>query len=368
MALQDRYGLSHVINAAGSFTPLGVSRSSARVGQAVGEALGQFFIIDELQDTLSAAISRFTGAEAGAAVHCVSAGVTLSVAAVMTGVDQARIAALPNTGELPNRVVAPRGHAVNYGHPIEQDIRLAGAMPIFAGRTDQCSMEDIRMALAHANTACLFLVSSRLVRGQPIDLKQAVAQAHSRGVPAIIDGAAQDMRIGELLATGADLVLVSAHKYLASPTAGLVIGNRHLVDAVRAQQKGIGRSMKPSKEAIVGVLAAIEERQRLDLSGWQEAQDRKVSAFVARADRIKGVDARCEADPAGMPFSRACLRIQTGHAPLDAKALVNALKSGSPPIWVMEHRLADAELVLELVQVNEGELETILRRLSELLD
>jgi hypothetical protein len=34
----------------------------------------------------------------------------------------------------------------------------------------------------------------------------------------------------------------------------------------------------------------------------------------------------------------------------------------------MEHRLADAELVLELVQVSESELETILQRLSALLD
>jgi uncharacterized pyridoxal phosphate-dependent enzyme len=368
MTLHDRYGLSRIINASGSFTPLGVSRSSARVGQAAGEALGQFFVIDELQDALSAAVSRFTGAEAGAAVHCVAAGITLSVAAVMTGLDQARITALPNTDGIPNRVVVPGGHAVNYGHPIEQDIRLAGATPIFAGSADQCSMEDIRAALAHANTACLLLVSSRLVRGQPIDLKPAVAQAHSRGIPAIIDGAAQDMRIRELLTTGADLVLVSAHKYLASPTAGLVIGSRHLVDAVRAQQKGIGRSMKPSKEAIIGVLAAIEERERLDLPKWREAQDQKVSEFVARVGRIKGIAARSEPDPAGMPLSRACLRIDTDHARHDARAVVHALKSGAPSIWVMEHRLADAELILELVQVNQSEIETILRRLSELLD
>jgi seryl-tRNA(Sec) selenium transferase len=121
---------------------------------------------------------------------------------------------------------------VNYGHPIEQDIRLAGAKPILAGSAEGCSVDAIRAALAHPDTACLLLVSSRLVRGNPIDLKQAVAEAHLRGVPAIIDGAAQDMRIGELIATGADLVLVSPHKYLAAPTADLVIGRRYLVDAV----------------------------------------------------------------------------------------------------------------------------------------
>lgn len=86
----------------------------------------------------------------------------------------------------------------------------------------------------------------------------AVAAAHAQGLPAIIDAAAQDMRIDDLLKTGADLVLVSAHKYLASPTAGLVIGKKHMVDAVRAQGKGIGRAMKASKEAICDVLATIE--------------------------------------------------------------------------------------------------------------
>ena len=368
MTLHDRYGLSQVINAAGSFTPLGVSRSSAGVGRVAGEALTQFFVIDQLQDALSTAISRFTGAEAGVAVHCVAAGITLSIAAVMTGPDPSRIAALPNTAGLRDRVVLPAGHAVNYGHPIEQDIRLAGATPILAGTAERCSIHDIRAALGDPGTACLLLVSSRLVRGQLVDLRQAVAEAHLRGVPAIIDGAAQDMRVDELLATGADLVLVSAHKYLASPTAGLVLGKRHLVEAVRAQQKGIGRAMKPTKEAILGVLAAIEERQRMDLAQWRRVEDRKVSNFVARAGKIKGIAARAEVDPAGMPFARACLFVDRERSRLEANALVAALKSGSPSIWVMGHRLADAELVLELVQVSESELETILQRLSALLD
>src|SRR5262245_64493315 len=129
MSLHSRYGLSEIINAAGTYTPAGVSRSSSGVAQAAGLALTQFFVMDELQDVLSTAIGRFTGAEAGAAVHCVAAGITLSVAAAMTGLDPARIAALPMTEGMPHRVVLPAGHAVNYGHPIEQAIRLAGASP-----------------------------------------------------------------------------------------------------------------------------------------------------------------------------------------------------------------------------------------------
>jgi seryl-tRNA(Sec) selenium transferase len=110
MTLHDRYGLSQVINAAGSFTPLGVSRSSAGVAHATGEALAQFFVIDQLQDALSAALSRFAGVEAGTAVHCVAAGITLSIAAVITGLDPSRISALPDAKRMPSRVVLPAGH------------------------------------------------------------------------------------------------------------------------------------------------------------------------------------------------------------------------------------------------------------------
>ena len=83
-------------------------------------------------------------------------------------------------------------------------------------------------------------------------MSKAVKLAKNLGVPTIIDGAAQDFRIEELLETGADVVLVSGQKYLASPTAGLVFGKREYVDAVRAQDKGIGRGMKATKEAIIG--------------------------------------------------------------------------------------------------------------------
>ena len=102
-------------------------------------------------------------------------------------------------------------------------IRLAGAVPIIAGSESNCTTANIAHALAAERTACPLLVSSRLTRGTAVDLAAAVATVQALGVPAIIDGAAQDMRLDDLLATGADLVLVSAQKYLAAPTAGLIV-------------------------------------------------------------------------------------------------------------------------------------------------
>ena len=48
-AIHARLGLHPVINAAGTFTPLGVSRSSPAVADAVAQSLQEFFVIDELQ-------------------------------------------------------------------------------------------------------------------------------------------------------------------------------------------------------------------------------------------------------------------------------------------------------------------------------
>ncbi len=70
------------------------------------------------------------------------------------------------------------------------------------------------------NRRCLLLVSSKLVQASPINLSDAVDVARKFKIPTVIDGAAQDFRIGELLDTGADIILTSAQKYLASPTAG----------------------------------------------------------------------------------------------------------------------------------------------------
>lgn len=366
MTFHQRHGLQPVINARGSFTPLGVSRSSPQVAHAAAEALGQFVVMDDLQAVLSERVARSFGAEAACATHCVAAAITLAVAASMTGDDATRIAALPSTDGLPNRIVIPAGHAVDYGHPILTDIRLAGATPVLAGSERGCDTAQLEAALAAPDVACLLLVSSRLVRGEPVDLAAAVAAAHRRGVPAIIDGAAQDWRIDALLATGADLVLVSAHKYLASPTCGLIIGRRRLVDACRAQERGIGRAMKPTKEAMVGVLAALDERQRIDVDAWRDEQQRKLQAFIARADVLNGLEAVELPDPSGMPFSRLALTVLPSHPLASATRLAEALRRGEPPIWVMEHAAADGVLILELVALRDDEVHAIFERLLQL--
>ncbi len=365
--LHARHGFSRIINARGTFTPLGVSRSSPRVRDAVAAALGEFLVIDELLAAVDREVAEAAGAQAATVVHCAAAGITLAVAAAMTGSDPQRIAALPDATGMPNRVVLPAGHAIDYGHPIVTDIRLAGATPVLAGARATCGIDDLERALAHEASACLLLVSSRLAGGVALDLAQAVAAAQRRGVPAIIDGAAQDLRLGALLETGADLVVLSAQKYLAAPTAGLVIGRSDLVQACRAQERGIGRAMKATKEAVVGVLAALRERRQLDPVAWSALQQRKLARFIERASGLPGIDASVVPDPTGLPFARACLAVDAGAASSDAASLSRQLRAGAPSIWLMDHEATAGRLFLELVPLDHDEIDLILDRLAALL-
>jgi uncharacterized pyridoxal phosphate-dependent enzyme len=358
-------GLTPVINARGTFTPLGVSRSSAGVQQAVAEMLGRYVLIEELQALVSREVSSWTGAEAACVTHCTSASLVLAVAAAMTGLDPQRIQQLPDTQGMKRQVLLLRGHAVDYGHPLTTDIRLAGALPWLMGTLEVCSLEEIEAGLRTGEVACLLLVSSRLTRGMGPDLTQAVELAHRYGVPAIIDGAGQDMRIDQLLATGADLLLISAQKYLAGPTAGLVVGQRTLVEAVAAQEKGIGRPMKATKEALAGVWAALEERRSLDWEAWTAGQQIRLDTFVQQAAQIPGWQVGIVPDPTGLPFARAELVFGPGPAGWTAQEVAQRLRQGSPSIWLMDHLASEGRLWLELVSLSEREIQQVLDRLAK---
>ncbi len=130
-----------IINARGTFTPLGVSRSSARVASAASQALTHFYIMEEVEQAVDRELSRWCGAKAGTVVNCTAAAITLAIAAVLCGKDPGLIAKLPDLRPgLPNRVVIPAAHVVNYGHSILQAVRLSGAYPFVVDTADATAL------------------------------------------------------------------------------------------------------------------------------------------------------------------------------------------------------------------------------------
>ena len=281
----------------------------------------------------------------------------------MAGSDVARIARLPDATGMAHRVVLLAGHQVNYGQPIVQAVRLAGAMPVVC--TD---LDEARAAARLPGTAAVLAVESHLAPGSGAATTAALAQvARAAGVPLILDAAAQDLRVSELVTGGADLVLVSAQKYLRAPTAGLVMGRADLVAAVQAQHGGIGRGMKPTKEALAGVIAAIDLREHVSMESWRPAQQRRLDAVQAASLAWPGVTAAREPDPQGNGFDRLWLTVDADVAGVDAAGLAQRLRDGDPVVAVAPHRVARGQIGLELSGVDDAETQALCRLIGAAL-
>ncbi len=368
MNLQSKYALNKIINARGAFTPLGVSRSSAYVAEITGEALKHYFDIDELQTRAGQIIASHCGAEFATITNCASAAITLSIAATMTGMDHQKIASLPDTSGMNSKVIIAASHNVNYGHPIEQDIRLAGCTPIFVGDHTGCTINQINSALAQPGITAILYVESRMTSGEVPVLENVVTAAHAKKIPIIVDGAAQDMRMGELVSSGADLLVFSAQKYLAAPTAGIVVGHKSMVEAVHAQIYGIGRPMKAAKETILGTIAAIEERGQMDMDDWSKTKQHEAIRFAEELEKLENINTTLVKDPSKGEFWRIDMKIEENAAGIGAAEIADRLQRDSPVIFCLDTRKNEGILNFEVLNLDIEERQIIIKRIGQIMD
>lgn len=368
MDLHQKFGLRRVINACGKMTHLSSAIVLPEIAEAAAESMRHFFLADELQAAAARVIGEATGAESGCITACTSAGITLGVAAAMTGTSLARVLQLPDSTGMKSRVLIQKGHCVNYGAPVTQAIRLAGGQPVEVGAVNRCRREELEYELQQGGVAAVVAVESHhTVRYGWLPLTELVPLAHQYEVPVIVDGAAQDQRLRELIDLGCDLVLTSAHKYLSSTTGGIVAGRRELVEAVLLQNRGIGRGMKAGKEAIVGAMAALEYRMQQDVAAWTAEQDRRVQLVLGLLEGIPGLALSIDPDPNGCPFSRARLTVDPAVTGLSAVELDQRLQEGDPVVVPRAHHAEEGWLNLDAIELTDSEIHTACERVRRLL-
>ena len=368
MDLFEKYQLRRVINACGKMTKLCGAIVRPEIAEQVNESLRHFFELDAAQAAAGRVIAQATGAESGCVTACTSAGFTLGIAACMTGTDIARVFQLPDTDGMPHRVIIQKGHCVNYGAPVTQAIRLAGATPVEVGTVNSCRIEEVRHELGRGDVAAVLAVESHhTVRDGWVRLPELVPAVHEFSVPVVVDAAAQDQRFPELIGLGCDLVIASAHKYLCSTTAGIVAGRKDLVDAVDLQNRGIGRGMKAGKEAIFGAMAALEYRMAEDIPAWTAEQDRRVQRILDRLADVPGLKLSVDPAPDGCPFSRTRLTPDpavTGHT---APSLTAALAEGNPTIVARAHHAEDGYINLDAIEMTDEEIDLTCDKVRQIL-
>jgi L-seryl-tRNA(Ser) seleniumtransferase len=362
-------GLARIINAAGTLTRLGGKPMAADVAAAMAEAATVSLDIAALQQHAGERIAKILGAEAAMVTTGASAALTLATAACIARDDFSRMAALPHVGP-PNEVLLPRTHRTMYSHALT----AAGSRLVDLGHNDRGTGAGVRgldaweieAAITPATAAFAFTATSDTAP----DLPRIASLCRARGIPVIVDAAAQlppRANLTQLLADGADLLCFSGGKAIGGPQAsGVLAGRAELVASALAQQldmdipgawqppellraiaakgtppHGIGRGFKAGKEEIVGLLVALE--------GFARGDDAAEAA--ALAERLAAIAARL----AGLNSAR-CEMVTGGRVPVLAIALepaeraaqvVRALHAHAPPIHLAEKRIAEGVLLVD---------------------
>lgn len=365
--IRKQLGLRPVINVSGTMTALGASIAPTPVVEAVSAILPEFVEIDDLQRKASAVIARLTAAEAGCVTASASAGMTLAVAGAMTGCDLQKVHRLPVTDGLKNQVVIQSGHLVSYGAPVEQAIRLAGAEVVPVGSTNLVETAELAGAITDQTAAALFVVSHHTVQYGMLPLAELARVCHGRGVPVIADVASEyDLR--GFLAAGADLAIYSSHKFLGGPTAGIVAGNKALVQATYFQNQGIGRGMKVGKEGVVGTIAALEAWETRDHDAVRATETGYLNMWQERLSGRAGLDVVIDPDPTNNPLDRLKVSVDAEHAGVTAWELARRLAAHDPPIIVRDHEIERGFFYLDPCNLHEGEAAIVADAILEELD
>ncbi|NJD03797.1 MAG: aminotransferase class V-fold PLP-dependent enzyme [Ruminiclostridium sp.] len=366
MSLFEKYRLKKVINASGTMTSIGASRVSNRVINAMSEILPEFVEIRELQRAAGVCISKATGAGAGCLTASAAAGISVAVAACMTGSDLYKIEKLPDTEGMKNEVILQKGHSVNFGANIAQMIRLTGAKCIEIGTATQCGGYQFRGAISPNTAAAVYVVSHHTVQGGMIRLEEFIQIAREHNIPVIVDAASEyDLR--GFIAAGADIVIYSGHKFLGGPTSGIIAGREDIVKACYCQENGIARGMKIGKESIVGAMEAIGQWLERDAALIRQEEDNRIEYAYQYLKKIKGLSVEYSPDPTNNPITRLKVLVNQGESPLTAVEICDALSGGNPSIKVRAHTADQGYFSLDPCNLLDGEIQVVCRRIWEIM-
>ena len=233
-------GLKPVINCWGTYTHHSGSLLEPEVKKAMMKAAEQYVLMDDLGEAVGRRLGELAGAEWGVVTSGAAAAMSAATCACIAGTDPEKMLLMPHTENLKNEVIC-RGFGT-----YTRAIWMVGVKMIVVKTREE--ME----AAVNKKTAMMFGNSDDII---------AVGKKH--GIPILCDAAAEDLNVPNVhLQKGCDLVAYSGGKCLRGPqSSGLLIGRKDLCKAAwlnMAPHHAYGRPMKIDKEAIMGLLAAVD--------------------------------------------------------------------------------------------------------------
>lgn len=322
MGVCERLGVRPIMNVAGTITRFGGALMEQEALDAMNEAAKESVRLDELQAAASKIIAEITHAEAGIVTAGAAAALTLGTAACLTGLNVARMNRLPNTIGMPNEVIMAQHQISGYAH----SIRAAGATIVEVGiPNDITSPGEVHVATVYdfesAITENTVAIAYACIPGSDPPLEQIIDIGKKYHIPVTLDAANEVPPVENLhkfIDMGADLVAFSGGKGIRGPQAsGILCGRRDLVAAAALQnwdmgepfdewnpppslipkerlcgvpQHGIGRNMKVTKEAIIGLLIALQALSEEGFAKRAEQLRVLLGSIQAKLEGIAGLE------------------------------------------------------------------------------
>lgn len=292
MGFYERLGVKTVINGVGNGTAIGGSIMRPEVVEAMAEASRSYVRLPELLEKAGQRVAELAGVEAAYITAGAAAGVTLSVAACMTGKDNAKVHRLPNTEGMKDEVIIQ----VMQRNYYELMIRLAGAKLVEIGLANATEDYHLESAINERTAAIVHFVAYSPPSDLSID--QVIEIGHKHGVPVIVDAAAEFPPFSALRRwadMGADLTIFSGGKGIRGPqSTGLILGRKDLIEACTmnaSPNHGVGRPPKVGKEEIAGVVTALElfSIEEFEKAEAQEYEDRAryMTEAISRVPNVR---------------------------------------------------------------------------------
>lgn len=391
MGVYETLNVKPIINAIGTFTRLSGTLMPPEVVAAMSEAATQFVCLEDLQHAAGQIIAEMTGAEAAYVTSGAQAGLVLSFAACIAGLDPEKMDRLPHSQGMKNRVIMAAAHRNHYDHAVE----TAGGHIVEVGEADRCLPAQMAEAITDETAAILY------VAGQPghLALADVTTLAERHGVPVVVDGAGQlsDPRnLRAYIADGADLVVFSGGKYVRGPQAsGFVCGRRALISSIAWQhldmdavpevwtapkelvdasqmafmpRQGVGRGYKAGKEEIVGLITALRLYVERDHEAeWQRCRSQLETIVRSLAD-VPHLSAEIiEPSETGRAIPLARIRIDREALGMTGHEFIWALKTGDPPIHPGERELDQDAVIIHPFSLQPGDEESIIQRVREIV-
>ncbi len=283
--LYQSIGVTPLVNCRGTYTIISGSQSLPEVKQkGMSVASHAYVHVDELMEAVGERLAYLTKADWGMVTAGCAAALTHATSACITGGDPEKMQRVPDLTGLKNEVVVPRYSRNEYDHAV----RMLGVKMVEVDTAVQFE------AALGPQTAMVMILSCPAAEKGELSIPNACAIARTKGIPVIVDAAAETLTIPNLhLGHGATMVAYSGGKCMRGPqAAGLLLGPKNLIHTAwlnSAPHHAFGRSLKAGKEEIMGMLAAVEMWVKRDHDAEWKQWQAWLDHIADQATQVAGV-------------------------------------------------------------------------------